>query len=69
MGINQKYKHWIMKPQTSYLNIQKQNKIDVQLDPPHINLINLAERAIHPLKEHFKSLRAARDTKFPKHIW
>ena len=47
----------------------QENKIDVQLVPPHMYRKNIAERAICTFKENFKSLRAECAPKFPKHIW
>ena len=47
----------------------KKNKIDLQLTPPYCHHRNLAERVMRTFKEHFKSLRAACDPRFPRHIW
>ena len=51
------------------LEYMRNNKIDIQLAPPHIHRRNLAERAIRTFKEHFKALRASCDPLFPKHLW
>ena len=47
----------------------QKNKIDVQLAPPHMHRHNLAERAIRTFKEHFISIRAGCDPRFPKNMW
>jgi len=47
----------------------QKNKIVVQLAPPHMHRRNLAERAIRTFKEHFISIRAGCDPRFPKNLW
>ena len=54
---------------TILLNYMQKNKIEVQLAPPHMHRQNLAERAIRTFKEHFVSIRAGCDPKFPKNLW
>ena len=54
---------------TILLNYMEKNKIDVQLAPPHMHRRNLAERAIRTFKEHFISIRAGCDPKFPNNLW
>ena len=54
---------------TILLNYMQKNKIAVQLAPPHMHRQNLAERAIRTFKEHFVSIRAGLDPKFPKNLW
>ena len=51
---------------TTLLDYLKKNKINVQLAPPHMHRRNLAEHAIRTFKEHFISIRAGCDPRFPK---
>ena len=66
-----------VKPKTHILNSKAsvefkreiQKNCMIQLVPPDNHRRNLAERAIHTFKNHFKSVLAGADDSFPMRLW